>query len=49
MSLAVNEMDAAAGDRLRERRESIVLEHVAAENRHDVAATIATFDRPDMR
>ena len=30
---------------LRERREAIVLEHVAAENRHDVEATIATFDR----
>ena len=31
---------------LRERREAIVLEHIAAENRHDVEATIATFDRP---
>jgi steroid delta-isomerase-like uncharacterized protein len=30
---------------LRERREAIVLEHVAAENRHDVEATIATFHR----
>jgi steroid delta-isomerase-like uncharacterized protein len=31
---------------LRERREAIVLEHIAAENRHDLGATIATFDRP---
>jgi steroid delta-isomerase-like uncharacterized protein len=31
---------------LRERREAIVLEHVAAENRHDVEATIATFHSP---
>jgi steroid delta-isomerase-like uncharacterized protein len=31
---------------LRERRQAIVLEHIAAENRHDVEATIATFDRP---
>lgn len=31
---------------LRERREAIVREHVEAENRQDVAATIATFDRP---
>lgn len=31
---------------LRERREAIVLEHVEAENRHDVEATIATFERP---
>ena len=29
--------------RLREHREAIVNEHVAAENRHDVDATIATF------
>ena len=28
---------------LRERREAIVNEHVEAENRHDVRATIATF------
>jgi steroid delta-isomerase-like uncharacterized protein len=34
------------GQSLRERREAIVLEHVAAENRHDVEATIATFHRP---
>jgi hypothetical protein len=27
----------------REKRESIVLKHVAAENRHDVDASIATF------
>jgi hypothetical protein len=31
----------AAQQALRERREEIVLEHVAAENRHDVDATIA--------
>jgi steroid delta-isomerase-like uncharacterized protein len=31
---------------LRQRRESIVREHVAAENRQDVEATISTFDRP---
>jgi steroid delta-isomerase-like uncharacterized protein len=31
---------------LRERREAIVLEHVAAENRHDIEATLATFARP---
>jgi steroid delta-isomerase-like uncharacterized protein len=28
---------------LRERREAIVNEHIAAENRHDIEATIATF------
>lgn len=37
---------AAARQSLRERREAIVLEHVAAENRHEVEATIATFHRP---
>ena len=31
---------------LRERREAVVLEHIAAENGHDVEATIATFHRP---
>jgi steroid delta-isomerase-like uncharacterized protein len=31
---------------LRESREVIVLEHIAAENRHDVEGTIATFQRP---
>jgi steroid delta-isomerase-like uncharacterized protein len=31
---------------VRQRREAIVTEHVAAENRHDVEATIATFHRP---
>ena len=31
---------------LRERREAIVDEHMAAENRHDVEGTVATFDRP---
>ena len=32
--------------RLRERREAIVNEHAAAENRHDVEATITTFHHP---
>jgi steroid delta-isomerase-like uncharacterized protein len=31
---------------LRERREAIVAEHIAAENRRDVEAAIATFHRP---
>jgi steroid delta-isomerase-like uncharacterized protein len=31
---------------LREKREAIVLEHVDAENRHDVAASVATFYMP---
>ena len=31
---------------LRHRREAIVYEHAAAENRHDVEATIATFHQP---
>jgi steroid delta-isomerase-like uncharacterized protein len=39
--MATTEMQA-----LRERRQAIVLEHVEAENRHDVEATIATFHRP---
>ncbi len=30
---------------LRERREAVVAEHVEAENRHDIEATIATFHR----
>jgi steroid delta-isomerase-like uncharacterized protein len=34
---------------LRERRETIVREHVEAENRHDVDATIATFHSPAYR
>jgi hypothetical protein len=34
---------------LRERREAIVLEHVAAENRHDIDATLATFARGSVR
>jgi steroid delta-isomerase-like uncharacterized protein len=38
---------AGIGDQaLRERREAIVTEHVAAENRHDIDATVATFHRP---
>jgi steroid delta-isomerase-like uncharacterized protein len=39
-------MASTEGQSLRERREAIVREHVAAENRHDVEATIATFHRP---
>ncbi|OBH14481.1 hypothetical protein A9X03_23230 [Mycobacterium sp. E1715] len=31
---------------LRQRREAIVNQHAAAENRHDVEATIATFAQP---
>ncbi len=31
---------------LRQRREAIVYEHAAAENRHDVEATIDTFHQP---
>lgn len=38
-------MTAGATD-LRARREAVVLEHLASENRHDFDATIATFDHP---
>ena len=38
-------MEATMNQSLRERREAIVNDHIAAENRHDVEATIATFDR----
>lgn len=31
---------------LRQRREAIVYEHAAAENRHDIEATITTFHQP---
>lgn len=31
---------------LREKREYVVKQHVDAENRHDVVASIATFDMP---
>jgi ketosteroid isomerase-like protein len=31
---------------LRERREAVVADHMEAENRHDVEATIATMYRP---
>lgn len=31
---------------LREKRDSVVLEHVQAENRHDVDASVATFHTP---
>jgi steroid delta-isomerase-like uncharacterized protein len=36
-------MTVNAEQSLRQRREAIVTEHVEAENRHDVGATIATF------
>ena len=31
---------------LRECRQAIVMQHIEAENRHDIEATIATFHRP---
>lgn len=31
---------------LRERRERVVREHIAAENNHDIPRTLATFHRP---
>jgi steroid delta-isomerase-like uncharacterized protein len=34
------------GDRLRAKREEIVLEHIDAENRCDYEAALATFERP---
>ena len=43
MSQAMSEIDHR---QLRERREAIVREHVDAENRRDIDAVIATFDRP---
>jgi steroid delta-isomerase-like uncharacterized protein len=39
-------MSATVDQSLRERREAVVREHVAAENRHDIDAAVATFDRP---
>jgi steroid delta-isomerase-like uncharacterized protein len=39
-------MSEGSAQGLRERREAIVLEHIDAENRHDVGATIATFHSP---
>jgi steroid delta-isomerase-like uncharacterized protein len=39
-------MEANVDQRVRERREAIVTEHIGAENGHDIEATIATFDRP---
>jgi steroid delta-isomerase-like uncharacterized protein len=35
-----------AGDRLRSKREEIVLEHIDAENRRDYEAALRTFSRP---
>lgn len=37
---------AVPGETMRQRREALVREHVAAENRRDVGATIATFEHP---
>jgi steroid delta-isomerase-like uncharacterized protein len=34
---------------LREKRDAVVFEHVHAENRHDVAAAVATFHTPCYR
>jgi steroid delta-isomerase-like uncharacterized protein len=34
---------------LREKRDAVVFEHVQAENRHDVAAAVATFHTPCYR
>jgi steroid delta-isomerase-like uncharacterized protein len=42
-------MGVAVNEGLRERREAIVLAHVAAENRHDVGAAIATFHDPNYK
>ena len=39
-------MTTTAKQTLRERREGVVMEHIEAENRHDVESTIATFHRP---
>jgi steroid delta-isomerase-like uncharacterized protein len=39
-------MAVTGGQGLRERREAIVNQHIAAENRHDVEATVATFHHP---
>ena len=36
----------APGTSLRQRRETIVREHIEAENSHDVARAVATFHRP---
>jgi steroid delta-isomerase-like uncharacterized protein len=36
----------AISDELRARREAIVREHMASENVHDFATTMATFDHP---
>ena len=39
-------MSAADERSLRERREAVMADHIAAENIHDVEATIATMHRP---
>src|SRR5258707_14118160 len=36
----------AISDELRAKREAIVREHMASENVHDFATTLATFDHP---
>jgi steroid delta-isomerase-like uncharacterized protein len=45
-SRRLEEMAEAGEQGLRERREAIVAEHIAAENRRDIEATVATFHRP---
>jgi steroid delta-isomerase-like uncharacterized protein len=42
-------MAVAVDQDLRQRREATVREHVEAENRHDVEATIATFHDPNYK
>jgi steroid delta-isomerase-like uncharacterized protein len=40
------ESPTSAGDRLRERREAVVREHMESENEHDFDTTIGTFEHP---
>jgi hypothetical protein len=39
-------MNSSSNLSLRERREAIVREHIAAENAHDISRAIATFHHP---
>ena len=41
-----NRMSNSLSPSLRERREAIVREHIAAENAHDISRAIATFHHP---
>jgi steroid delta-isomerase-like uncharacterized protein len=41
-----DELTTSAGDRLRERREAVVREHMESENEHDFDTTIGTFAHP---